>query len=184
METEFKRLFLRQRTQNWEYEIGFEKWIFRRKKPITSITGALKIQVHLFWDLHKQFSRHGSIEMFLGYNSLPSLSKTLGNNEYLQRCANESSESKPYLSLWWIHLEHFFFHLVAVLFLMGFPGGSVVKKPPANAAVSGSIPGSERYPGKGNGNLLHYSCLGNPMDREARWATVHGVTKSRTQLSD
>ena len=65
---------------------------------------------------------------------------------------------------------------------MGFPGGSVVKKPPANAAVSGSIPGSERYPGKGNGNLLHYSCLGNPMDREARWATVHGIAKSQTQL--
>ena len=122
--------------------------------------------------------------MFLGYNSLPSLSKTLSNNEYSQRCANEGSESKPYLSLWWIHLRIFLFHLVAVLFLMGLPGGSVVKKPPANAGDSGSIPGSERSPGKGNGNLLQYSCLGNPMDRGARWATVHGVTKSRTQLSD
>ena len=38
--------------------------------------------------------------------------------------------------------------------------------------------------GKGNGNLLQYSSLENPMDREARWATVHGVAKSRTQLSD
>ena len=40
-----------------------------------------------------------------------------------------------------------------------------------------SIPGLGRYPRVGNGNPLQYSCLGNPMDREARWATVHGVTK-------
>ena len=48
----------------------------------------------------------------------------------------------------------------------------------------GSIPGSERSPGEGNGNPLLYSCLENPMDRGAWWATVHGITKSRTQLSD
>ena len=47
----------------------------------------------------------------------------------------------------------------------------------------GSIPGLGRSPGKGNGNTLQYSCLGNPMDRGAWQATVHGVTKSRTQLS-
>ena len=46
-----------------------------------------------------------------------------------------------------------------------FPGGSVVKNPPANAGVMGSIPKSGRSPGEGNGNLLQYSCLGNPMDR-------------------
>ena len=66
---------------------------------------------------------------------------------------------------------------------MGFPGGSVVKNPPANAGDlgdSGSIPGSGRSPGEGNGNPLQYSCL----DREAWWATVHGVAKSQTQLSD
>ena len=51
---------------------------------------------------------------------------------------------------------------------MGFPGGSVVKNPPANAGDArdaGSIPGSERSPGVGNGNPLQYSCLENPMDR-------------------
>ena len=48
----------------------------------------------------------------------------------------------------------------------------------------GSIPGSERSPGEGNGNPLLYSCLENPMDRGAWWATVHGITKSRTQLID
>ena len=59
----------------------------------------------------------------------------------------------------------------------------MVKNPPANADV-GSIPGLERSPEGGNGNPLQYSCLGNPMDRGAWWATVHGVTKSQTQLSN
>ena len=59
----------------------------------------------------------------------------------------------------------------------GFPGGSVVKNPPANAGDVGSIPGSERPPGEGNGNPLQYSCMGNPMDRGAWWAVVHGVAK-------
>ena len=59
----------------------------------------------------------------------------------------------------------------------GFPSGLVVKNPPANAGDSSSIPGSERSPGGGNGNPLQYSCLENPMDREAWRAIVHGVTK-------
>ena len=60
---------------------------------------------------------------------------------------------------------------------LGFPGGSEVQNPPANAEDAGSIPGSGRSPGKGNGNLFQYSCLGNPMDRGAWGATVHKVTK-------
>ena len=63
----------------------------------------------------------------------------------------------------------------------------VVRNPPTNAEDSrdvGSIPGSGRSPGKGNGNPLQCSCLGNPMDRGAWWATVHGVMKkSWTRLS-
>ena len=53
----------------------------------------------------------------------------------------------------------------------------MVKNPPANTGDAGSIPGSGRSHGGGNGNLLQYSCLGNPMDREAWWATVHGGHK-------
>ena len=60
---------------------------------------------------------------------------------------------------------------------MGFPSYSVVKNPLDNAGDMGSIPGLGRFPGEGNGNPLQYSCLGNPMDRGAWWATVHGVTK-------
>ena len=62
----------------------------------------------------------------------------------------------------------------------GFPGGSVVKNMPANAGDVGSISGSGRFPGKGNGNPLQYSCLGNPKNRGAWQATVDGVTKSWT----
>ena len=54
----------------------------------------------------------------------------------------------------------------------------LVKNLPANVGDVGSIPGSARSPGEGNGNPLHYSCLGNPMDRGARRAAVHGVQRS------
>ena len=64
------------------------------------------------------------------------------------------------------------------------PGGSEVKASACNAGDLGSIPGLGRSPGEGDGNPLQYSCLENPMDREVRWATVYGVAKSRTQLSD
>ena len=59
----------------------------------------------------------------------------------------------------------------------GFAGGSVIKSLPANTRDVDSIPGSRRSPGGGNGNPLLYSCLGNPMDRGAWWATVQGITK-------
>ena len=57
------------------------------------------------------------------------------------------------------------------------PGGSVVKNLPANAGDAGLIPGSGRSSGEGNGYLLQYSCLENPMDRGAWWVTVHGVAE-------
>ena len=63
----------------------------------------------------------------------------------------------------------------------------MIKNHPANAGDArdaGSFPGSRRSPGEGNGNLLQYSCLGNPMDRGTWQATVHGVAKSWTQTSD
>jgi len=69
------------------------------------------------------------------------------------------------------------FHIQVVL---------VVKNSPDNAGDArnmGSNPGSGRFPGVGNGNPVQYFCLENPMDRRARWATVHRVAKSQTQLS-
>ena len=62
----------------------------------------------------------------------------------------------------------------------GFPGGSVGKESACNAGDTGSIPGSGRCPGGGNGHPLQYACLENPMDRGAWWATGHGVAESDT----
>ena len=67
---------------------------------------------------------------------------------------------------------------------MGFAGGLEVKTTASNVENPGSIPGSGRSPGEGNGSPLPYFCLENPMVGGAWWATVHGVAKSRTQLSD
>ena len=61
--------------------------------------------------------------------------------------------------------------------LVNFPGGSEVKESACNAGDLGSIPGSGRSPGEGNGYPLQYCCLENPMDEGAWWATVHGVLK-------
>ena len=66
----------------------------------------------------------------------------------------------------------------------GFPAGSAVTESACHAGDTGSIPGLGRSPGEGNGDPLQSSCLGNPMDRGAWWAAVHGVAESRTQLSD
>ena len=67
---------------------------------------------------------------------------------------------------------------------MGFPCSSVGKESACSTGDPGSIPGLGRSPREGNGNPLQYSCLENSMDRGAWWAIVHGVTKSRTQLSN
>ena len=87
-------------------------------------------------------------------------------------------------------LDMQFFALISSLIVlclentMGFPGGSVGKESAYNAGEADSIPGSQRSPGKGNGNPLQYSCLENPMDRGTWWATVHEVTNSWTWLSN
>ena len=65
-----------------------------------------------------------------------------------------------------------------------FPGGSDGKVSACNAGDLGSIPGSGRSYGEGNGNPLQCSCLENSVDGGAWWATVHGVAKSRMRLSD
>ena len=68
-------------------------------------------------------------------------------------------------------------------FMRGFPGGTVVKESACSAGDVrdvGSVPGSGRSPGGGNGNPLQYSCLENSMDRGTWWATIYGVAQSRT----
>ena len=67
---------------------------------------------------------------------------------------------------------------------MGRPHSSNGKESACNAGDQGSIPGLGKSSGEGYGNLLQYSCLENPMDREAWGAMVHGVAESQTQLSN
>ena len=67
---------------------------------------------------------------------------------------------------------------------MGFPCDSDGNEFAYNAGDAGLIPGLRRSPGEGNGYPYQYSCLENSKERRAWWATVHGITKSRTQLSD
>ena len=64
--------------------------------------------------------------------------------------------------------------------LLGFPGGSDGKESAHNVGGLSLTPGLGRSPEEGNGNPFQYSCLENPMDRGAWWATVHGVPKSQT----
>ena len=87
----------------------------------------------------------------------------------------------------WLAMEYYDFgfgHVELEVILRGFPGSLDGKASAYNVGDLGSSPGSGRSPGEGNGNPLQYSCLENPMDGGAWWATVHGVTKSWTRLSD
>ena len=87
-----------------------------------------------------------------------------------------SLNDSPCLFLLW--------YLVMLFRSYGFPGGLDVKAYACNAGDLGSIPGSRRSPGEGNGNPLQYSFLENPMDGGAWWAAVHAVPKNRTQLRE
>ena len=71
-----------------------------------------------------------------------------------------------------------------LIIFMGFPGSSVVKNLPVSAGDAGSIPGSGRSPGEGNGNPLQYSCLEIPWTEESGGLQSMGSQKSQTQLSD
>ena len=75
------------------------------------------------------------------------------------------------------------YFIYSISSVWGFPGGSMVKNLPANPGDMGSVLGSGRSPGEGNGNPLHNSCLGHPVDRGVLWATVHGVTRIRHNLT-
>ena len=93
----------------------------------------------------------------------------LTNWSVLRMCGNKVSDNREYTSSF------------SLRFLVsGFPGGSVVK----NAGDPCSIPESGRTPEEGTGYPLQYSCLENPMERGAWWATVHGVAKTQTKLSN
>ena len=84
--------------------------------------------------------------------------------------------------VWFMRIVRVFLNVQCVLStIVGFLDGSLVKNLPGNTGDTGSTSGLKRVPGEGNGNLLQYCCLGNPMDREDWQATLHEVTKSWTR---
>ena len=85
-----------------------------------------------------------------------------------------------YMYTYIIYIDIYIIHINT----RGFPHSSVGKESACNAGDPGLIPGLARSPGERNGNPLQYSCLENPMDRGAWWATVYGVTRVKTQFSD
>ena len=87
-------------------------------------------------------------------------------------------------SIWSQRVRHDWATFTSLHLSLGFPRGSNRKEFACNARDLGSVPGLERSPGEGHDNPLQYSCLENPMDWGAWWATVHGITKSWTWLSD
>ena len=89
-----------------------------------------------------------------------------------------------YIPVQWLYYILYYIHCTT---LWGVFSGSAGKESSCNAGDTGDqgfIPGSGRSPGGGNGNPLQDSCLENPVDRGAWWATVHGVAKSQAQLSN
>ena len=85
----------------------------------------------------------------------------------------------PRLPIFMVTFPYMELHTLCIL--SGFPGSAVVKNLPANVGDTGSIPGSGRSPGEGNGNPLQYCCLEESMERGAWWAIIPRVTKRQTE---
>ena len=109
---------------------------------------------------------------------------SINSHKYRQMVAGVLGHNP--IRLWAWFLEHFPFKLSleggmgTSILQGGFPGGSDDNTSACKAGHRGSIPGSGRYPGEGNGNPLQNSCLGNSMDEGPWQATVHGVAKRDT----
>ena len=136
-------------------------------------------------DLHRSLPHH------LGIAPVSSAQASLSFLPYLKLQQATCFPELPTWLLCFIFGYLTYYHLIYIYFYAIFCVPSphswafpVVKNPPANAEVLGSVPRSGRSPGGGNGNPLQYSYLGNPRDRGGWWATVHGVTKNQIWLSD
>ena len=108
---------------------------------------------------------------------------------YIQLCSDLSSQFLSFLlteekAFLLSSFQMIFPHSIKLSKERSFPSDLDCKESACHIGDAGSIPGSGRSPGGGNGNPLQYSCVGKPVDRGAWRATVHGVTKSWTQLSD
>ena len=108
----------------------------------------------------------------------PELLQLVSPQSFLQSTQSPSSNPYPVLT---VHISDEFLQFTSA---KDFSGGAVVKNPPAMQETQGLTPGLGRFPWRKNGNPLQYSCLRNPMDKGAWWATVHGVAKSQIRPSN
>ena len=131
----------------------------------------------------KMSQTHAILHHHPSPNALPA--RPLLNSSQKPWCQDQVSQIHQdiyKMALKWIFKSSIYSTQLTIL--VGLPGGSVVKNPLANAGDMGLIPGSGRFPGEGNSNPFLYSCLGNPMDRGAWQASVHGEAKNQTWLSN
>ena len=114
-------------------------------------------------------------------DSFPHLPPMCSSQQFLPWLLPASGDQMTWPESWVCIILEFPLLNIAI---SGFPGGSGGKESACNAGDWDLIPGLGRSPGEGNGNPLQYFCLENSMDRGTWWATVQGVAKSRTRLSD
>ena len=144
--------------------------------------------------LKKEMATHSSIlDWEIPWTEEPDGLQSKGSQRVRHDLTTKQQQMHRLFEISWFWRMQIWFHANCIKILghlnkrhglLGFPGGSEVKAFASNTGDLGSIPGSGRSPGEGNGNPIQYSCLENPMDGGAWWATVHGVAKSRTRLSD
>ena len=142
---------------------------------------------HSLWHIHQWSFNSGSFNSKdpEGLQGLLTQTLSLGEQVLMQlRTCHGSIHSGLETLCKEFHLCIFFScRLQTPVIHKAFPGGSVVKNSPAKSGDVGSLPGSGRSPREEYDKTLQYSCLGNPMDRGAWWAAIHGVVRVRHNLA-
>ena len=135
----------------------------------------------IIWTVAHQVSVHGILQArILGWVAILSSRDSSQPRDRTPPSSTSSASADGFFTTsatWEIPETHCIYSHLLGQITLGFPGGSEVKVSASNVGDLGLIPGLGRSPGEGNGNPVQYSCLENPMDRGAWWATVHRVAK-------
>ena len=118
-----------------------------------------------------------TIEWCLKLDNLHYHGDECDDRRFKERIQNKKRRSRENLSEILVLSNVTLYRVIKILIFLGFPCGSVGKESAYNVGDPGSIPGSGRSPGEGNGNPLQYSCLENPMDYSLPGSSVHGVAR-------
>ena len=155
---------------NWMTNTFTFLYVFLSLSIFSTYSFFLPVCLSIHPSISKQPTSMGRIDFHKGIDLSPSLTLLW----------DHSQSSLSLESLWLPMLKESPYIFLSWSYSYRFPNGSEGKESACNAGDTGSIPESGRSPGGGNGNPLQYSCLGNPMDRGAWWASVRGVAKSQS----